>query len=372
MEALYTTLQKEFQENLSKLEDADEVKSVLLLLTNDKTFSVEFLTPILKSFKKPIIGGVFYEVIYNSEQKDNGVLLIPLSFELKTEVFNFEVQNTNTFKKLDSYYSSELINNGSIFIFVDAFSPSKSAFIEDLFNFFGFKYTFFGAGCGSDSFVSFPCVIHNTGIFGNAAVIGFTHEPINLGVAHGWTPVSEPLKVTESDESKILSINWEPAFEVYQNIVEKHSGLIFTDSNFSEIAKCYPIGLMKLDGEMVIRDPYSTKEGVLNCLDNVDTGQYITVMHGNVDSLIAGAAKAAETYEKENKVSGITSEFIFCVDCFSRVSFLGKDYSRELKAIEVNRPVNGVVTFGEIANIGDSFLEIYNKTIIVAGWKHIY
>ena len=126
MDALYSAQQIEFQENISKLEDAEDVKSVLLLLTNDNTFSIEFLTPILKSFKKPIIGGVFYEVIYNSEQKDKGVLLIPLSFELKTEVFDFEGQSTNTFEKLDSYYSSELINNGSVFIFVDAFSPSKN------------------------------------------------------------------------------------------------------------------------------------------------------------------------------------------------------------------------------------------------------
>ena len=89
MEALYTDNQNIFKENIKQMEDSNEVKSILILLTNDKTFSVEFLNPLLKSFLKPIIGGVFYEVIYNSEQKNKGVLLIPLSFELKTEIFNF-------------------------------------------------------------------------------------------------------------------------------------------------------------------------------------------------------------------------------------------------------------------------------------------
>ena len=372
MEALYSAQQSEFQKNLKQMEDDNEVKSVLLLMTNDETFSVEFMSPFLKSFTKPIIGGVFYEVIHNSEQKNKGVLLIPLSFELKTEVFDFEDQNTNTFEKIDSYFSAELTNSGSLFIFVDAFSSSKSAFIEDLFNFFGYKYSFFGAGCGSDSYTSFPCVIHNSGVFGNAAVIGFTPEPIALGVAHGWTSISEPLKVTESEKTNIQTINWKPAYDVYKEIVEKHSGLVIDKNNLSDIFKRYPIGLMKIDGEMVIRDPYSMQGDTLNCVDNVDTGQYITVMHGNIDSLIAGATLASENCEKEKKNKGIITEYMFCVDCFSRVIFLEKEYPKELKAIGGNLSVHGVVTFGEIANIGDSFLEIYNKTIIVAGWKNIY
>ena len=370
MEALYTDNQDKFKENLKQMEDSNEVKSVLLLMANDKTFSVEFLNPLLKSFLKPIIGGVFYEVIYNSKQENKGILLIPLLFKLEIEIFNFADSNLKVFEKLDSTYSNKLNENGGIFIFIDAFAPQKSTFIENLFNFFGFKYSFFGAGCGSDSFVSFPCIIHNSGVYENAAAIGYTTEQLSMGVAHGWNSISEPLKVTESENCKIQTINWEPAFEVYKKIVEKHSGLVFYNNNFSEIAKCYPIGLIKIDGEQVIRDPYTTNDGALYCLDIVDTGQYITVMNGNSASLIEGAVKAAEKCETSNKDKDIISEFTFCVDCFSRVNFLEKDYFKELKAIERNKPVYGVVSFGEIANTGDSFLEIFNKTIIVAGWKH--
>lgn len=35
-----------------------------------------------KIIEKSINGSVFYEVIHNSEQKDKGVLVVPLSFEL--------------------------------------------------------------------------------------------------------------------------------------------------------------------------------------------------------------------------------------------------------------------------------------------------
>lgn len=372
MEALYSINQNEFADNLQKMESSDEVKSVLLLMTNDDTFSTDFLTPLLQRFSKPIIGGYFYEVIYNCEQKNKGVLLLPLTFKLRTEIFSFDDSKLNVFEKLETTYSSKLKENGGVFIFIDAFAPQKSTFIEDLFNFFGYKYSFFGAGCGSDSFISFPCIIHNSGVYKNAAAIGYCDEYISLGVAHGWTSISEPLKVTESVNNKILTINWEPAFDMYKEIVENHSGLMFDKNNFGEIAKCYPIGLMKIDGQKVIRDPFKTEESALFCLDNVESGQYITVMNGDNDSLINGAANAAKTCETGNTDNGIKSEYTFCVDCFSRVKFMGNDYIKELKAIEAEKPVHGVVTFGEIANVGDSFLEIYNKTIIVAGWKKIY
>jgi len=42
MEALYTANLTKFQENLKQMEESNEVKSVLLLMTNDKTFTVEF------------------------------------------------------------------------------------------------------------------------------------------------------------------------------------------------------------------------------------------------------------------------------------------------------------------------------------------
>ena len=372
MEILYSNQKQELVDNLKTMENANEVKSILFLMTNDSEFTLEFLNPLLQSFKKPLIGGVFYQVIHNNEQKDTGILLVPLLFELKTEVFNFDYKDYTVFEKLEKTYSNKITEKGSIFIFIDAFTQSKSSFIENIFNFFGYRYTFFGAGCGSESYTSIPCVIHNSGIHVNSAVIGYCMESIVFGVAHGWSSISAPLKVTESEMNKIITINWEPAFEVYKNIVENHSGLKFNSTNFLEIAKCYPIGLIKIDGEMVIRDPFLIENGSIYCLDNIDKGQYISIMHGDSESLITGASNASNSYNKSKTELGISTKFTFCIDCISRANFLGNDYQRELKIMGGDQLVNGVVSFGEIANIGDSFLEIYNKTVIVAGWKQIF
>ena len=169
----------------------------------------------------------------------------------------------------------------------------------------------------------------------------------------------------------VLLINWEPAFDIYKRVVEGYSGFKFDEVNFLDIAKSYPIGLVKIDGEMVIRDPFLTKDGAIYCLDNIDKGQYIKIMNGDVNSLIAGAADAAEFCNEIDSNKSGDENFVFCIDCISRVKFLNEDYFKELKAIGGDLPVNGTVSFGEIANAGHSFLEIYNKTVIVATWKQI-
>lgn len=372
MKAIYSKDITELKQNLSLLEKQDDVKSILMMLTNEVDFTPEVLNPILGAISIPVIGGVFYKLIFDSDLIDSGILVLPLPFYLKTEVFKLDEAQHKVFAKLENVYSGQMNEQGSVFVFIDAFAEYKSLYIEELFNFFGFKFSFVGAGCGSEKYTSFPCVIHNSGLHENAAVIGYTNHDITLGVGHGWASVSVPLKVTESVDNKIISLNWEPAFEVYKRIVEEHAGKSFDDSNFLDIAKSYPIGLMKVDGEMVVRDPFQVDKGSVICLDNVETGEYVSILHGTAATLIDGARQASLDCRENQETRQSESSTLFCVDCISRVKFLGEAFNSEVAAVSGDLLVNGVLSFGEIANVSHSFLEIYNKTIIVAKWEQIH
>ena len=369
MEALYSVNEMELVENFRQMEVAPEVKSVLILMTDDGVCAPEFMNPVLASFSKSIIGGVFHEIIVNSERKDVGALLLPLNFYLTTQLFDLSDDESLLFSQMETNFSENIPDTGSVFVFEDAFVAGKTAFVESLFNFFGFNFKFVGAGCGSYAFKSFPCVIHNSGIFANAGVIGVTNEPISLGVAHGWLPISAPMKVTETELTDVLTINWEPAFEAYKRIVEAHSGRIFDKTNFLDIAKSYPLGLMKIDGEMVVRDPIKAEDGILHFFDTIENGRYICVLHGSIESLLEGAHVAKNKCIHNINHDKINEGYVFCIDCFSRVKFLEDIFVSELKVISSGHTVHGALTFGEIANVGDSFLEVYNKTVIVARWK---
>lgn len=358
---------KHLTNTLNQLCKNNTVKSVLFLMADEDKYTKTILDPLLQSFNKPLIGGVFPELIYQGEHVNKGVLLITLPFKITTQLFNLEETKENHLKQLEDIQKESITTSSSLFVFTDALNNRKDIFIETLFNFFGLTSTYIGGGAGSLKFNNFDSIISNNGIFENAAVIGWAPKKVALGVAHGWLPISTTLKVTKSVANKIIEINWQPAFKIYKEIVEKHSGLKFTDTNFFEIAKSYPLGVAKLDAENVVRDPFKVTNNTIHLIDNINEGEYIEILHGDMQSLLNGAKKAREkAFSKVEKTSN--SSFIFCVDCISRALYMQQDFTKELEIISENTNASGVLSIGEIANSEDSFLEIYNKTIVFSIW----
>ena len=355
------------ESQLAEFEMNDAIQSVLFLMAENEHYPEKTLIPLLQKISKPIIGGVFPELIYSGERKKSGVVLLPLSIELNTQLFDLSKTPEVFLKQLELVQKNSFDPSSTLFVFVDALSKNKENFIESLFNFFGTNPTYIGGGAGSLTFKPFPCIITNNGMYENAAVIGWMNKKIALGVAHGWSSISSPLKVTKANRNQLISINWKPAFKVYKEVVESHSGKKFTSANFFEIAKSYPLGIAKLDAEMVVRDPFAVKVNSLLLVDLINEGEYVEILHGNMDSLLEGAQKAKEiSFSKlEDKTN---TNFVFCIDCISRVLFMQDDFNKELEIIGKNIDVSGILTIGEIANSEDSFLEIYNKTIVIARW----
>ena len=358
---------KSLENHLSQLTVDDQVESVLFLMADEDHFKEEFLVPLLSEVKKPILGGIFPELIFKGERKKRGVLLMPLFFKLRTQLFDLSGSPEHFLEQLESVQKDSISPTSSLFVFADTLSPNKEVFIESLFNFFGINTTYIGGGAGSLSFEAFPCIITNQGIHTNAAVIGWGNRKVTLGVAHGWHSISDTLKVTKANGKQLESINWKPAFDVYKDIVESHSGMKFTSENFYEIAKSYPLGIEKVDAEMVVRDPFMQTNNTLYFVDAINEGEYVKILHGDIESLLEGASKAMEFALSKLEV-GMNKESIFCIDCISRVLFMKETFGRELDAVGQKNHVSGILSIGEIANAGDSFLEIYNKTIVLGIW----
>ena len=355
------------ENTLSLFERNPEVLSILFLMADHHQYTSESLDPLLKKMATPIIGGVFPEVIFQGQRKTTGIVLLPLLFKLETQLFDLSQSCGEINLQLEQVPAYVIDPDSSLFVFTDALSQNKACFMECIFNFFGVFSTYIGGGAGSLKFENFPCIITNTGLFANAAVIGWAKKKIAIGVAHGWQAITNPLKVTQSNRNELVSINWKPAFEIYKDIVESHSGMKFTHDNFFEIAKSYPLGIARLDAEMVVRDPFKASGEVLYLIDEINQGEYIKVLHGNMDALLWGASNARSNAFSKIEES-MDEKAIFCIDCISRVLYMQNDFKKELEVIRQNVNLTGILTIGEIANSEDSFLEIYNKTVVIGIW----
>lgn len=359
----------ELEQRLMEMTQDVRIHSAMLLMAEQGHPSAEALNPILQSFSKPLVGGVFPEVIFQGHRKTTGMVILPLDFALHTAVIDLSLSENEMLEHLIAVMPPLTAPYNHLMLFVDAFAGAKGLFVDVLFNYFGNAVTVLGGGAGSLSFNQMPCVLTNQGLFDNAAVLGLGAIKANIGVAHGWTSISKPMKVTQAEGSKVISIDWQPAFEVYRQIVEPHAGCLFNDTNFFEIAKSYPLGMLKLDEEHVVRDPIKTDGTALYIVDVVEQGQFINIMHGDEVSLVGAALKARQKVDGQQQSESTEKRSFFCIDCISRVLFMQDNFSKELAILKGHTTVNGALTIGEIANNGDSFLEIFNKTVVLAKWE---
>ncbi len=346
--------------------------SLLVLVADQGKPDTEVFDQWCQSSQVSMFGGVFPELIVKGNRVVEGILILELPFRVHSSLIDIQTDAIDFFQQLENTYSAEPLQNyknPGLFIFDDAVSERKNECIHSIYEFFGVNVKYIGGGAGSLKYDHKPCIFNNQGIFQDALLLALFDGDLALGVAHGWTPISEPLKITEADGYDILTIDWRPALDVYKELVEQHSGLTFTDHNFFEIAKSYPIGLAKMDDEMLVRDPYKTEGSSIRIVNKVHEGEHISIMHGNMSLLLEGAKSARLSVDKASHKGQIQE---FCVDCITRVLYMGENFDQEIKIAQGENELNGILSLGEIANSGDRILEIFNKTIVLAKWAKTF
>jgi hypothetical protein len=355
---------------LKQAADDENTSGVLILACDANGFTPEKIDEVLKQCKKPVFGGIFPQILFNKEILEKGTVVAGISQPVSTAVIRgISDISIDLDAIIENTFEWQSLENKTMFVFVDGLSQYISALIESMFNCWGLLPNYIGGGAGSLTFERKPCVFTGEGLLGDVAVFALADIKSGVGVAHGWKPVAGPLKVTEADRNTVISLNWRPAFEVYRETVEKISGESFDNTDFFQLAKGFPIGIVKMAEEMVVRDPIALDGSRLICVGEVPLNSFVYILKGDKDSLITGAAKARQLAEASywKTVNGKKEKPLttFFVDCVSRVLFLQSDFNEELEAVYSGYPLLGALTIGEIANTGKDYLEFYNKTSVI-------
>jgi hypothetical protein len=205
-------------------------------------------------------------------------------------------------------------------------------------------------------------------MFDDGAILALMSNKSKIGVKHGWEVFAGPFIATSTEKNIIKELNWRPAYEVYQEVIEANSDNKFTENNFIDIAKIFPFGIYKEGAEFVVRDPIAINdEGEIICISEVPENSTLQILTGDPEKLIIAAREvASQTYHEES-----AADCLMVFDCITRVMYLDKQFEDELKAMQdvyegKRCKIRGVSTLGEIASSGMGFVDFYNKTIVAS------
>lgn len=339
------------------LEDnVNNTKNIFILVAEYTSFNLEDL----KDYNGEIFGGIVPFVIYNNEYYNKGLIVCSLeenSDFLLVEDLNYLDVNSTFFE-----------NRKSFLVLLDGLSQNITKFLENLFEVVCENAKVIGGGAGKMTFENDPVIFTKDKIYKNAAIIIATPMNLHSKIGKGWEYLDGPFLTTSSEKNVLKTLNYKNAFDVYKSVVEKNSGMIFKDDNFFDIAKSYPLGIVKLNNQTIVRDPiYIDKNNNIVLVGDIFQNSTINILKGDDKNLIKSSVNAVKELLEES--NSCANEDVIIFDCISRSIFLGNNFPNELDEIKSHMKKDatlfGALTFGEICNDSDKYISFYNKSCVV-------
>ena len=199
-----------------------------------------------------------------------------------------------------------------------------------------------------------------------AAALG-SDAPLGIGVSHGWKRVGEPMLVTDSRDNRVLTLDDQPALDVYLSRLDAPAAAWSDPAAFTRFALTHPLGLSRRRGEHVrFVAEADVGDRSLGCVARVPRGGLAWFMEGDAGSVLTATDDAcAEALEP---LGGAPPVGLLAFDCIARRAVLepgglARETAR-LSAIAAGAPVAGFYTYGEIARTSGTS-GFHNQTLVV-------
>ncbi len=187
-----------------------------------------------------------------------------------------------------------------------------------------------------------------------------------VGVDHGLTSATEPMRVTRAKDNVIYELDGRPAFEVYKKFA-KGRGTNLTPKDAGNFLINHELGVFVFDKMRKARAPLSVgADGSLTCAAAVPQGSSVAILDGKKEALAAAAKSAALEARERIGTSAVAGVLVF--DCICRGTILANDFKSEIDAVRSvfpKVPIAGFLTYGEIAKYSGRLDGWHNTTAVV-------
>lgn len=259
------------------------------------------------------------------------------------------------------------VRHRTALLFADALAGQMDLLMEDLTRLTGGTYQFVGGGAGDNARFRSTPVFYGTEVLHDAVVALeiLSPLPLGIGVQHGWVPASAPLRVTQTDGPRLLSLNAMPAVEAWQASAEE-SGQSFDLNDPLPFFLHTIIGIATPDGYR-LRVPLSVEaNGAVLCAAEIPVGATVHLMRTTHRSAAEAAATAATAALAA--LQGAEPAVALFFDCVATRLRMGTAFGGELDALQGvlgTTPYVGCNTHGQFARAAGQFSGFHNCTAVV-------
>jgi hypothetical protein len=320
-----------------------------------------------------LVGALFPTLIHAERFASDGLwLLRPMPGSTATLIGGLDGDATTMASKIVAGMPLAPNAAGSTLLMVfDAMVPNISSILDELYLSLGDSVHYLGANAGSETFQPMPCLFDARQRIGQGVLRLLLPRELEVALSHGYRSPADPISVTSSVGNRIASINWQPAFDVYQALIKQHYGIDLTSENFYQYGVHFPFGISLADGQTLVRIPVGLDpDGAIHCVGEVPEYAMLTLLQGpdaDARETVQAIAGAFHGHGGGHKAVGAMLSFY----CAGRRMHLGESAQTEVArlASESGATLAGAVTLGEIGSLSQSaYPHFHNGTVVCANW----
>jgi methyl-accepting chemotaxis protein len=200
----------------------------------------------------------------------------------------------------------------------------------------------------------------------------FSRSPLGLGVCHGHTPLSLPLKVTKASGNVVSEIDGRPAWQVWLEQTRESAArqgididLMRPEDEGAFLGR-YEAGLATGAAYKIRAPLFRSADGAISFACGIPEGSVIRIMESVPEAQVTSAREAARRALAGLSGKKVAGALVF--DCICRNLILGPDFARAVRGMAEelgNVPLAGFETYGEIALAAGDMSGFHNTTSVV-------
>lgn len=351
---------------------------VFALLAEADRAQAPALQAVCASLHIPLVGSIFPALIVDTGFAVHGVWLLGLPsmpYHLLVDQLPTERAATEqAVARMTQALHAQLDDTPEVTLFMvfDAMVPNISSMLDEFYLQLANRVHYVGCNAGSETFQPMPCLFDSERIVHNGVLLMLLKSHQGAVLEHGYHAPGKTVYATSTHGNCITQIDWRPAFEVYQELVQQHYQVQITRDNFYQHAVHFPFGIVRANHHVLVRIPVALgDDDALFCVGEVPANALLTLLEAPTVDSDETLQVVTDGLTLLNGNPADTELLLFY--CAGRRMHLGVDAATNeldrFAQLTNARQTAGALSLGEIGGSTRSGYPLFhNATLVAASW----
>lgn len=344
---------------------------ILAFFPEAESHRVAVLQTLCRASGVTLAGAVFPELIDGAASVKSGALLLRVEGApppLLIGGISGSLVADEVARYVEGYLGES--DEAALFCIFDALVPNIATHLDNLYLRLADRVGYFGVNAGNERFVPAPTLFDSERFISDAVLLQLLPGHPGASLEHGYAVPNRFITATSAQGNRIVQIDWRPALEVYRELMGLQYGVTIDRENFYSHAVHFPFGILRADGEVLVRIPVALDEsGGIVCVGEIPPNAVLALLDARSGSGAASTALAHDLASTRRNDDGVLLFY-----CAGRRMHVGAGMADELRDLAARTGVArlmGALSLGEIGGSRSGGYPLFhNATLVGVPWPN--